>query len=141
MPSKDHPLTVLSKALEEARKLEAKSLAQTEFPEDTAQNTESALPQARRMRLPPILVEEAAKMIFTYWEVYAARTQGIVPVAWEKLAPAYQALWRDIVATALEMGISVVMKDAVHILDHTNGDMGGAYAKALRRYMRERLDI
>jgi hypothetical protein len=93
------------------------------------------------MRLPPVLIEEAAKLIFEFWERHAAQTQGVAPVAWEQLAPAYKALWRDIVSIALEMGVSVVLRDAVQTLDQSNGDMGGAFAKALKRYMRERLDI
>lgn len=93
------------------------------------------------MRLPPILIEEAAKLIFEYWEQRAAQTQGITPLLWTQLSPAYQSEWRDIVSAALEMGISVIMRDAVQTLDQSNGDMGGAFAKALKRYMRERLDI
>lgn len=158
MPGNEHPFETLSKALEEvnmARNGEqidlkpratssAKPVGQAKAGEPRGPHPLTALSQAaerRRMKLPPILVDEAAKLIFEYWERYAAEHQGVQPIAWASLKPAYQALWRDITSTALEMGISVVLKDAVHTMDVSNGDMGGAYAKALKRYMRERLDI
>jgi hypothetical protein len=92
------------------------------------------------MRLPPVLITEACKIIFEYWERQAAAQAQVRPFRWEELTPEYQSKWRAIVSVALEMGITVILNDAMHVLDQSNGDMGAAYAKALRRYKRERLD-
>lgn len=86
------------------------------------------------------MITEACKIIFEHMERYAAAHQGVEPLRWEECSPDYQAVWSDCVAVALEMGVSVILNDAMDVLDHSNGDMGGAYAKALRRYMRERLE-
>lgn len=93
------------------------------------------------MQLPLILIEEAARIVFSHWEGIAARTQNVPPVSWDDLEESYRQEWRNIIGTVLEMGIGVILKDAVQFLDQSNGDMGGAFAKALRRYMRDRLNI
>lgn len=148
MPT-EHPIEALSKALQDVSRQGGttnKAHTSTAVPKADRPHPIETLSQqgqkkVRRMRLPPILVDEAAKLIFDYWEEFAARTQGIVPVAWERLSPVYKAQWRDIVSVALEMGIIVILRDAVATLDESNGDLGGAFAKALKRYMRERLDV
>lgn len=142
MPGKEHPIIALQQALDEANRQSLNtSKAIPERPAQVGQSPVSQAGQGRKMRLPPILIDTAAKDIFEYWETHAAHKQGVKPVAWAELHPEYQRLWREIVSDILEMGISVVLKDAIHVLDVSNGDMGGAFAKALRRYMRERLDI
>lgn len=93
------------------------------------------------MRLPPILIEEATRLIAEAMERHAAAEQGVKPLRWEEFPLPYQAIWRQVVGTALEMGITIILRDAMQYLDHTNGDLGGAFAKALKRYMRERLDV
>ena len=80
-------------------------------------------------------------MTYTHWERIAAKSQGVDPLPWDQLGEPYRQEWRNIIGLVLEMGVSVIFRDAITVLDHTNGDMGGAYAKAIRRYMRERLNV
>lgn len=87
------------------------------------------------MVLPPGLCEEAARIIFDYWERNAQTERGTPPIAWEALAHRYQVMWISITRLALEMAIMVVLSDQHRFLDDpANGDMGAAYARAAARY-------
>ena len=93
-----------------------------------------------KMALPPGLVEEAAKMLFAFWEDQADAEKRRRPIHWEQLAPQYQVAWLEITRITLEMTISVMMTDIHRYLDGSNGDMGAAFSRALRRYAEEVLN-
>ena len=133
----EHPFATLSRALEEAGL--GKGGDKVAVP-PVPPATQPIAQKKPKIELPHILIREAAKLIFEYWERHA-QERGLVaqPMAWADLSPDYQGRWCGIVSIALEMGIVVIMNDAIQYLDQTNGDMGGAFVKALRRYLRERL--
>lgn len=142
--SKEHPFATFSKALEEAGLAKGSEKIKIGDRITNGQDALKAIPKAKaqgRMRLPSVLIEEAAKMVYSHWEGIAARAQNTAPLPWEELGESYRQEWRAIIGINLEMGIGVILKDAVQWLDQSNGDMGGAFSKALRRYMRERLDV
>ena len=75
--------------------------------------------------------------MFDFWEQQRRPEDRL---RWDQLHQRHQNNWRSICRVILEMGITVVMADAIQFIDHANGDMGGAFAKALRRYISERLE-
>ena len=93
------------------------------------------------MRLPPLVIDEAAKIIFEFWERHAQARNGQEMIYWENLESKYQFMWREITRLVLEMLASVLMTDAYHYLEASNGDMGAAFARALRRYAQEVLEF
>lgn len=148
MSQSEHPFTVFSQSLEQAGMAKGSdkiTVGDRIIREAEKENRIKTVPEkkapASAMTLPSVLVEEGAKMVFSHWERIAARDQGVEPLPWEQLEESYRQEWRSIVSVVLEMGISVILRDAITVIDHSNGDMGGAYAKALRRYMRERLNV
>lgn len=86
------------------------------------------------MTLPPGLSEEAARIIFEFWERNAEAERGHKPLLWEELPPRYQILWIGIARIVLEMAVTVLLSDIHRFFEDSNGDMGAAFAKALRRY-------
>jgi hypothetical protein len=142
-PEKDPAFAAFYAQRQQLREQQERAKQQTEQPQ--TKNPEPPIPfpgqkKTRRgqMNLPSVLIEEAARIIFEYWE--NNHPTGRQPVAWDRLHPKYRAMWCDITRVVLEMGITVVLNDATQFLDHTNGDMGGAFAKALKRYRQERLE-
>ena len=101
------------------------------------------VPQAAkgRLRLPPGLVEEAAKMLFDFFEDQGARARKVPPIPWGSLKPRYQMMWLTMTRLVLEMGATVILHEAHAYLEASNGDMGAAFAKALRRYMTDVLGM
>lgn len=89
-----------------------------------------------KIKLPQLLCDEAALIMFDFWERQKPLEHQLL---WSQLSPAFQTIWRQAARVALEMGATVILEDAIHFVDKTNGDMGGAYAKAIRRYINERL--
>jgi hypothetical protein len=104
--------------------------------------SQTPAPRARigEMRLPPGLCEEAAIMLFDFWEKQGAASRATKPTQWHEIAPRYQMMWIQITRIVLEMAVTVVLSDAHRFLDDSNGDMGAAFAKALRRYSAEVLN-
>jgi hypothetical protein len=92
------------------------------------------------MSLPPGLVEEAAQIVFEFWERNAAKERGVEPIKWQNLMPRYQSMWIRIVRVILEMTTSVLLTDIHRFLEASNGDLGSAFARALRRYAAEELN-
>lgn len=92
------------------------------------------------MRLPPGLREEAAAIIYEFWCRHDGEKRGATFVPWEKVPRHYQMLWVGIMQLALEMTVAIVLSDATRFLENSNGDMGAAFAKALKRYASDILD-
>lgn len=87
------------------------------------------------MALPPGLVEEVARVLFEFWEQHIEAHGGRKALRWEQLPPKYQMAWIKISHIVLEMATRVIMTDAYRFLDASNGDMGAAFARALKRYV------
>lgn len=79
-------------------------------------------------------------LFFDLYEEQRAIAQKVPPIPWAKLQPRFQLMWLRITGIVMEMAITVIMADAVHFLENSNGDLGAAFAKALRRYADEVLD-
>lgn len=86
--------------------------------------------------VPPILIDDAAGLILDMLEMRKHPDQRM---RIDQLKPGDQALFRDIAQVVLEMGVTVILSDAIQYLDNSNGDMGAAFGRALRRYIHERL--
>ncbi len=95
------------------------------------------------MALPPGLLEEVARLFCEFWERHRASESGgrHQPLRWEQIPPRYQMAWLKVSRIALEMTIKVVLGEAHHYLDQSNGDMGAAFARALRRYSEHVLNL
>lgn len=85
------------------------------------------------MKLPDGLAREAAIIVFEFWEQNGDRP----PIAWDQLPSRFQVMWIEIMRVVLEMTISIQMTDAHRFFEQSNGDMGHAFAAALRRYAGE----
>lgn len=98
--------------------------------------SQPAVPQAGRteMALPPGLVEEAARILYEFWEREAEKAQARKAIPWELTQPRYQVAWISITRVVLQMSVSVLLNDLNHFLDTSNGDMGAAFSRALQRY-------
>lgn len=83
------------------------------------------------------MCDEAAMIMFDHWERLKPPAKQML---WTQIGPHYQDVWRQAARITLEMGVTIILEDAIQFVDKTNGDMGGAYAKALRRYITERLE-
>ena len=88
------------------------------------------------MKLPDGLAVEAAIIIFEFWEA----NSNTKPIRWEELPTRFQRMWIEITRVVLEMGLAVTMTDIHRYFEASNGDMGAAFAKALRRYAAEILE-
>lgn len=109
--------------------------------EPRRENPKPTLPQSPlKMALPPGLCEEAAKMIFDFWEMNAARTHRRAPLAWTQLQPIHQTMWVEITHIVIDMAYHILLRDLHRFLDQSNGDMGAAFARALQRYARDILN-
>jgi hypothetical protein len=84
------------------------------------------------MRLPDGLAQEAARMVFEFWELNSGRR-----MPWEQLPARYQVMWVEIIRVVLEMTVTVQLTDIHRFFEQSNGDMGAAFARALRRYASE----
>lgn len=151
MSKTEHPFTAFSQALAEAglakgsEKISLGNRVVGATPPGAAQDSVKAVPQApqstrKPMKLPRVLIEEAARIVYTHFEAIAAKNQGVTPLPWADLEEGYRREWRHIIAVVLEMGVDLVFRDAIQVLDQSNGDLGGAFAKGLRRYMKEYLE-
>lgn len=97
------------------------------------------VPEASRgrpqsMALPPGLVEESARILFEFWEREAEKQGHRRATQWEKLPPQFQVAWLGITRVVLEMSTKVLLNDIDTYLDSSNGDMGAAFSRAVRRY-------
>ena len=132
MAKEKHPREALAECLEQLA--------------NGARYPEPPLPQAPRkgltlappaMDLPPLLVEEVARLIFDFWEREAARANPKQKIIrWDQLGLRYQTKWTEITRIGLEMFTTVMLSDIHRFLRASNGDMGEAFASALRRYAR-----
>ena len=95
----------------------------------------------KRIKLPPGLPEEAAKIIYEFWARYDADKRKGQFVPWERVPPPFQRMWVQITQLILEMAVTVILSDANRFLENSNGDMGVAFGKALRRYASEILEL
>ncbi len=86
------------------------------------------------MTLPPGVCEEAARICYDFWETNAAAAERRERIAWEHIAPHYQMMWLKITRVILEMHTAILLTDIHKFLNQSNGDMGAAFARALRRY-------
>lgn len=88
------------------------------------------------MRLPEELIREAAIIVFEFWQQHSPQP----PLSWDKLPSRYQVMWLEITRVILEMTVSVQLTDVHRYFEQSNGDMGAAFASALRRYAAEILN-
>ena len=110
-----------------------------EWPEE--ENPIAALPEETSGRVTPtfmpILVEEAAQIVFDYWEREAVKQNGSQLIGWRDLDPKYQVMWCRIIEVIIKMGATVVLTDAMHYIRSHNGDIGNAMATAVASYAHE----
>lgn len=95
---------------------------------------ERAEPPKDEMILPPGVCEEAAKILHEFWETNSSNPER--RILWADLDPRYQVLWVKITRIILVMYTNILLTDIHRFLNRSNGDLGAAFAKALRRYAR-----
>lgn len=119
----------------------SEALAQrTQNPEPPLANGKLAAGQRLEpptMRLPEELVREAAIIVFDFWQTHSPQPK----ITWDQLPTRFQIMWLKIIRVVLEMTVSVQLTDIHRFFEHSNGDMGAAFASALRRYAAEILNI
>jgi hypothetical protein len=113
----------------------------TKNPREAVREARPQPPQRPRlaaptMKLPEGLAREAAIIVFEFWEQQSGRT----PVSWDALPTRYQMMWVEITRVVLEMTVTVQLTDIHRFFEQSNGDMGHAFAAALRRYAGEILN-
>ena len=94
----------------------------------------SASQSENRMKLPPGVAEESARIFFDFWESNAANAERRERRPWETVSPQHRMMWVQITRVALEMYTSILLTDIHKFLNQSNGDLGAAFARALRRY-------
>ena len=121
----------------------------TELAKEIAENSQSkgqkdsqsAFPQDRfKMALPPGLCEEAAKILFNFWEMNRAKSNRQPPLRWEQISPLHRRMWLEITYVVLDMSYTILLSDLRRFLDRSNGDLGAAFVRALERYAHDILN-
>lgn len=109
------------------------SLRRRQNPQQAVSQT-SAAQTENRMKLPPGVAEETARILFDFWETNAANAERRERRQWETVSPQHRMMWVQISRVVLEMYTSILLTDVHKFLNQSNGDMGAAFARALRRY-------
>ena len=143
-PEYENLVDALSYGMGEAKNTKS----QEANPQPQAPNSQPPVRQAKQgqkgrpegMNLLPGLCQETAKILYEFWESNAAMAERRNRRPWIHLDPGSQALWLQITRVVLEMHTSVLLTDVHRFLNKSNGDMGAAFARALRRYAKEILN-
>jgi predicted TIM-barrel fold metal-dependent hydrolase len=100
-----------------------------------------AIPQASRVKMPPRLTAEAARLQYEFWARHEAEIKKIQMRPFNQIPTDYERRWLEITHIVQELTVTVVLWDAMEFLEQSNGDLGAAIAKGLRRYARDVLNF